>query len=796
MKTNLSILSIFLSVLFSSSISLFAQMNREIMKIEERATDFLISGSSDVTAIPHGVEERLRVANTEAVHGAQENIKPLSKPAYADEGQGVDATTKLFAAEGEFGKSSIARITTKIEEAKQASNEKLGGENSYLWDHIAVKLEQSRDSWNKVSELIAQGKPERASLWRKAAEESETSAEGVRKAIQAYIAEKQNEGNSWYWASESLQSQANYQVKECEAQEVGKTVLALGYREAAAVLQCAADQYKQAALAFAEEKVDEGYNYYLVGDYLRSKAEHQAGVAEKTEEESGENVIKQISTITPGIIKAGGNLYPEFISTKRKMDRLMKEKALFVYCEKWLVEGGSVYLSNCAINVIHTLKKSADYELIRSYEKYRNNVRKAHELGNNFLALSLIQVAEDIQQAIEDSIQQAKNDNEKLLYVNWLGNVVQAGQKLAAYRDRYIQISVSFQPPEIVSGWKKMVERSESSVNYYRKAAEARALSNAQECDRFYRAAHSMNSSVKKLENVVIALEKSFSMPIKPEVTVLWRKAAEQYQISAEFDAKAAEEKAQGNRKESVTTTADYYSSVEWYYESSANRFKGAAIAHEKATQASARNQGELATLLMKASKQYEKLAEYNKERANAKISGNTTESLASTRAMVNHLNSGNEFDKALISHEKATQAIAVNQEELATLLLKKVKQHEELADYYRDIANVEMPENTIDYYCFSRAERMYKDSADQFEKALTAHEEAARALAKNRGELATLLMKVSKQHEKSAEYYQKAANAKIGGNTTECDCLSKAGWDCQKSADELEEAAFVLKWL
>src|SRR3990167_2336139 len=96
----------------------------------------------------------------------------------------------------------IAKITTQIEQAKQASKEKQGGENSYLWDRIATKLEQARDSWNKVHELVEQGNQERISLWRKAAEESEASGEKMKEAIISYISgdestAKQIEKASW-----------------------------------------------------------------------------------------------------------------------------------------------------------------------------------------------------------------------------------------------------------------------------------------------------------------------------------------------------------------------------------------------------------------------------------------------------------------------------------------------------------------------------------------------------------------------------------------------------------------------
>src|SRR3990167_8104310 len=251
----------------------------------------------------------------------------------------------------ETAQEKIAKITTQIEQAKQASKEKQGGENSWLWDRIATKLEQARDSWNKVHELVEQGNKERVSLWRKAAEESEASGEKMKEAIISYISgdestakqiekaswsafhlssaftwllkseealekaeqngegdfwgdiaeqykiaayykkkaaeahdlEKENEECFWSWAGTSAYGCANYHMKMWEAQKVNKIELATDYKNASEVSRCAVDQYKKSVEISIAGKESEGNSWYGRGRSLQSQADYQAKAAEAQE---------------------------------------------------------------------------------------------------------------------------------------------------------------------------------------------------------------------------------------------------------------------------------------------------------------------------------------------------------------------------------------------------------------------------------------------------------------------------------------------------------------------------------
>ncbi|HLB34022.1 MAG TPA: hypothetical protein VJK54_07285 [Chthoniobacterales bacterium] len=799
MKTNLSIFLIFLSLLFSSLSSLFAQMNAGIMGIEENVANLLTTRNSEVAAIAHSPQESGVLINTEALHEGQEKIL---EPAFKVPAQGVDGITEAFAAEGHF-EGRVSVIASQIEEAKQASKERLGGENSYLWDSIATKLEQAQDSWNKVNELLDQGKQERASLWKKAAEESEVSAEGLRKAVQAYISGekktaeqleketwggyylsdtstwllkleearekadqmqgedeefwrnlakqyqvaidyerkaleahdlgKEDKGSSWAWAGRSIHSSVEYQIKAYEWRNSPKTTLADSYRKAASLSEYAAFMFKQSLLPLgvgiyygkncvlegeclllqvkyqakaceaeeainrsmsvayknavatlerttdlwkqtidnigieARQEFDGGWygmlaneqlkkqvdyqikaieareagkeelmdryrkiietsqkasEYFLrasenqsprsnecqsIGWYLRSKVDKQVNTIEKTQ---GKKLEKN-NIIYSYLVEDDNDININFLLKEQRINISKKNKEMSLYCKKWITETGLISAPEAILGdyvikpilsdyVMDILKRKADYRLVEAFEKYRSYVIKAHDGENDSLALAWIQLAEDIQQTIEESIKKNKISGTPKLLKAW-EDVIESELKMAEYRSHYMKLSLlfqnsslqlpsigqsssasvieesnslrlfnrsvpsapysslatetlkaGFQNSDVINGRKKIVEEFYVITDYYRKAAEACALNNEQEYNRFKSAADAMKESVKKLEAAITAVEKSLSTSDQPEISTLWRKVVEQYEIYAECDVKVAEAELAGNVEEVV----------------------------------------------------------------------------------------------------------------------------------------------------------------------------------------------------------------------------------------------------
>ena len=604
----------------------------------------------------------------------------------------------------------------------------------YSWHKAGESLQAEADYEAKASEAEDVGKASLAANCREIVVTLERAADLYQQAAQGRYPERRDKWDSWYREGTSLQMKAKYQVKAYEIEEVGEETLAAGYREIVAILQYAADQYAEAALSFAEKKESEGDSYYFLGEYLQLKARHQVedmilqyaadhygetaqSFAEKKECEGngyyflGEKSEKRIIRTNTRVLSklAHADSEQEIKSMQnlnvQKYSNSTKSIALSIYCDKWLTEtisseGSIKILSDYVRDVV---KRGADHKVVREFEDYWNDVREAHELGDNSLALAWIQVAEGIQQAIEDSIQQAIEDSiqqaealkneelagfwiatDKSLSTAW-SNTVQAMQKIAEYRNQYIEASLFSQTPEMKREQKKIIEGLQSTADYLRKAAEALASKNEQKYDCFKNAAHCMKEIVKILEKLIDrAVEK------QPEVSISWRKALHQYQESAECYCKATS---------SVNPTC--YESLKREGDSTqycAQLLEGVSIALEKATQAKEANKEELAILWLETAKQYEKSIEYHPQEVNMELNRSITDYDHVFKVIgVRTKASAQRLEEASITLEKAIQAREANQEEVAALWFETSKKNQESAENYRKAIEAKLSGNTAD---------------------------------------------------------------------------------------------------
>ncbi|HLB32879.1 MAG TPA: hypothetical protein VJK54_01465, partial [Chthoniobacterales bacterium] len=150
----------------------------------------------------------------------------------------------------------------------------------HSWGDGGKFLQAKADYQAKASEAQEAGKTELAVGYREAATTFQRAADQKKLAAQAYAAGKNSEGSSWAWEGTSLQSKADYQAKKAEAQEVGKNQLAADYLEAAATSQRAADQWKLSAQAIAAGKESEGDSCFRIGKSLQAMADYQAKACE------------------------------------------------------------------------------------------------------------------------------------------------------------------------------------------------------------------------------------------------------------------------------------------------------------------------------------------------------------------------------------------------------------------------------------------------------------------------------------------------------------------------------------
>ncbi|HLB34021.1 MAG TPA: hypothetical protein VJK54_07280 [Chthoniobacterales bacterium] len=867
----------------------------------------------------------------------------------------------------QIAQKNIARLTGQIEEAKQKlevveqgycgiSYLDLVRYNYNLWESFIVILERSRDSWKKVTELVEQGKVEKASLWRKVAEESEISVEGIRQAVQVYISgsteeAKQLEDEAWsdyyslrastmalkkeealekadqmqgerrdFWRScltsqyekpanyiqypcyascfyeeerlecqhlevavESLCYQGDYLVKACEAEkdgkealsecykkasfisgkaavqfstaaeesknsgkacrkdvgksfqamadylvkaseaeeigkvglaagyreaaatferavevhgklslasyteshdslhnegcslnakaecqakaieaeEVGKVVLATGYREAAATLERAVEQYQQSALAFASEKNSEGINYEKIGVSLDRQSGYQVMAVEKKEKEkSQENFINK-NNMTLDTTGVNDNFNKEGPNRKR-MNNLTTMQALFLCCEKWLAETGVTSESNQFLSdyVMDVVQRGANYKLVSAFEEYRNNAIRAHAIGDDSQALGWIQIAEDMQQVIKDSIEYEEND--------WK-NPVKAMQTMIEYRKKYIITPIVSQTPEIMKEWKKIIDESQSVADYHRKYKEASSLrevkkyslESEQECERFNKAAKYMYWSVNGREKIIRLLsQKSMSTfaQEQPEISIYWRKALEQYQESVGYYSQVANSWLEGN-----TTNACRFEELASFASDTAHQLEIVVFGLKKAINIRQGNNAEVEALWMETIKLYQKIFEYYPRILNKVMTKDTTDSHYFLSESDSVKNAAGQLDLAFSILEKITNIITINPEKTIALWLQAVKRCHQSYKYYSKLVEAKLDKNEIIYLkcldaaeAFSKSAKQLDSQADQLNLIEETFKKATTAEAEGKQYAAALWRKKAESYQE--EYQRKDA--------------------------------------
>src|SRR3990167_5691748 len=552
-----------------------------------------------------------------------------------DEGDSWDSAGKSFQSQADYYKKAIeAREAGKevmaagydeaaetsrraAEKQKESALACIEGKDGNLLYCEGDSIQSQADYQAKTVEAGEVGKITLAASYREVAAIYQHAADRWEKGVIAFASEKDKEATAWAEAALSLTRKAECQKKIIQEQDTRKEALLAGYREAIEIAQAAVEYYQQAAEAFALEKEEEGIALNTVGKFLQSKAADQVKVVEQKEtEDSKEGVVKKDKNLLSSRTRTNEIHFQNKSNTRKKM-------ALSICCEQWLAEtksaeGAVKILSDY---VIDALKRGADHVLVRAFEKYWSYVANAHELGDYPQALAWIQVAEDIQQAIKDSIQQTNASKSNELSKAWK-STVEKGQELAEYREKYIQATTSFKSPELILILKKVVEGSQSTVNYLRKAAEARSLKKEQEYERFNDIATAMIRSVKKLKKAVDAFQKSIDTAAKGEVEAsqLWRKIAVQRQESARYYNEIAMAKISGNDH------YDHFYKALQSIKLSIRSLEEAVNAQAKATQAIKENKGELAESWFNIVKQYEESAAYYQQSAEAYVSENEIE--------------------------------------------------------------------------------------------------------------------------------------------------------------------------
>ena len=132
--------------------------------------------------------------------------------------------------------------------AKSLGKEKEGNG----WSSVAFSLQSQADCQVKAIEAQDAGKTTATDAYREAGKTSQDAADHYKQSALASASGRERESTYWDWAGKSLDSKVYCQENAGVAEEIEQTTLVASYfKEAAAIYQRAADQYKQAAEACA-----------------------------------------------------------------------------------------------------------------------------------------------------------------------------------------------------------------------------------------------------------------------------------------------------------------------------------------------------------------------------------------------------------------------------------------------------------------------------------------------------------------------------------------------------------------
>ncbi|HLB32979.1 MAG TPA: hypothetical protein VJK54_01970 [Chthoniobacterales bacterium] len=159
-----------------------------------------------------------------------------------------------------------------------------GEKQGYSWNSAAQSLESQANYWVKASEAEEEGRTVLAVAYREAATISQEAADYGQKAAENF-AIKDNGGGGWYWKGKSLQVVADYQVKAAEAQEAEKIQLAAAYREVAEISERASNYWELAASSFDAGREDEAISWQNQATSLQAEADYQVNRAIQIEAE-------------------------------------------------------------------------------------------------------------------------------------------------------------------------------------------------------------------------------------------------------------------------------------------------------------------------------------------------------------------------------------------------------------------------------------------------------------------------------------------------------------------------------
>ncbi|OHE78524.1 MAG: hypothetical protein A3F67_07375 [Verrucomicrobia bacterium RIFCSPHIGHO2_12_FULL_41_10] len=739
------------------------------------------------------------------------------------------------------------------------------------WKSVAFTSGQASKSWDKVSEILARGNLEGASLWWKVAEKDNVLAEKFKEGV-IYCREFRHCNFTWKnkehamqlekisWIAYYLSNADRWLAEFEEARKKGHQEIAEMWKKASVEAQEAAKYQERSCQVYDAlgdrqeiircEKVAQAlgghyaYTYWACGsavclshaaEYLTRAAEANdkgnSGVATlwtKGAEQmqySSEYVRKVVqahqlkSTEDPEYWQTTADyFYNSAIQLTLAAEVLEKGVVANIQGNQPLAEFCNKLVKQCQESAEHS-RKSAEAKLSgnTAEEKRRNSIFTYSRQNTYTLKLAV--------QAFEQATVAIANRNETLaelwnkttvLYEGSAEYHQKAAEAYSSGNDAEAKFWTSISSCEnglMAGGIKNLVsilekataataQRNQPLADLYtteavlyqegltlsRKRKEAEIRGNKAEADRLgcflslvrLCGNEYFKSACTALEKATIAIDKG-----NQSLADCWNKFVAQYKELVEYERKVIEAKLSGNDAE-----ADHWDKIRGFAQGSAKQLESAANNLEKAAEATGTGNRLIADLWRKLSTLDQELGESYRKAAEVETSGTCLESDRLDKIGKFARDSAVKLELAANYLKQATEATAKGNQFLAEDRRKAAAQKQELAEYYRKVAEAMLNKNNAEENRWKKIIRFAEESIEKLELVPNALMEATGATVKGNQPLADLWSKAATQYQKSAEYYRKSVETQLSSNAAEADHLEEIAYSAYKSAAALQNEA------
>ncbi|HLB34807.1 MAG TPA: hypothetical protein VJK54_11320 [Chthoniobacterales bacterium] len=641
------------------------------------------------------------------------------------------------------------------------------------------------------------GKKQLVADYQKLVTLSQKAADRWKESRLAKSLGKKSEGNSWSGKAYCLQQQADYQAKAIGVQEAGHSVLATGYREAVLILEKAAEQYEQSALAYAAGKENEGNSWCSAGKSLQSQVDYQVKAIEAQEvgKEALATSFRQAATTSQREAvqhehsaktqaelakkiqekREGLALIESKIAEITETNRLALEKVERVD-NKWLVRNSTRITAKekaeeteAALERTREEKRIAEIDLakwqevLRRWEKLpQENAAEAKRKSQEALSKAktasrnIASTWNDIANSLETASEYWKRASEA--QVSQAVDYSSVAIELECTIDKNITETVKNAKEAVIRGEIEELKRLSLESKAMKDASSERfeQWEFEQSMDRF-------NEAIEYLYNIMRAISSEGS---ENAALVLWKEAsarskesAEQYRASARTWAKGRKDEAR-----SLDSAADILVVQ-------ARHAKFLA----KAKEAEARGNRALANKWHEIERKIQQAVEPLNQSVRTHAAGKQDEG-GSWNGI------GNKFLKIAEKLEKAIDNENVGKQEIATKFREAAEQQARSVDVFTKAVKAIAAGKTKEGASWDQAGDGYNDAVEKLEKAIEAEVAGKQEVARKYSEAA-------EQQTRSIEFYTKSALAYQEGKEYEGARWKDAGDSYYYAAKKLGKA-------